>query len=100
MPPLELSAELVRMLTPVLAQKVPDVFIGLALPPLHDRAEQLRPERLLATYPCRGEERGRRCLQCHDGPVVSRLPPIPGQPLAGRGVIATPRTPHAATPQG
>src|SRR5712691_11869329 len=83
-PPLELAAELVRMLAPAAAQIVPEVFVGLALPPLHDRAEQLPPERLLATFPCRGEERGRKCLQCHGGLLVSRLPPIRSEPVAAR----------------
>ena len=75
--PLELAGDLVRMLAPAAAQIVPEVFVGLALPPLHDRAEQLPPERSLATFPCRGEERGRRCLQCHAGVLVSRLHATP-----------------------
>src|SRR5438094_429024 len=31
------------------------LFVGLALPPLHDRADQLPPERSLATFPCQGD---------------------------------------------
>src|SRR5882724_5156798 len=85
-----------QVLAPAAAQIVPEVFVGLALPPLHDRAEQPPPERSLAT---RGEERGRRCLPCHGGPLVSRLPPAPGEPLAGTGVIGTLRTPRATTRQ-
>src|SRR5216684_4810440 len=98
-PPLELAAELVRMLAPVAAQMAPEVFVGLALSPLHDRAEQPPPERSLASFPCRGEERGRKCLQCHGGLLVSRLPPIRSEPLAARGAIARLRTPRAAARQ-
>src|SRR5262249_32298080 len=71
-PPLELAAERVRMLATALTQIILDAFVGLALPSLHDRVEKLPPERSLATFPCRGEKRVRKCLQCHGDLLVSR----------------------------